>query len=209
MDENKKNDKENSLDLLINKISLDNKRITELQFRHNNRNYMAKITPSYINLELSDMYGLHSNSDMYVRMNKSDLKTYWKLDHCCGATGFGQGLDDVCPACRSKNALVEFDTKDEVTFMMHAGYTKDLYNILTHLPTYCLLIESDINTALKQLYNMPGNEKSSDNADINATSTNSSAYKMTKREMYNQIKDGLLDNLMRKKLSLNDDWPVW
>ncbi len=156
---NKEN--QQSLDILIQKISIDNEKINQLQFKHNNNNYIAKITPKHINLELDDSYNGYFPSSMHVKMNKSDLKTYWNFNHCCGAQGFGQDANDVCPACKSKGSLVEFDKNDKTTFMMYAGYTDALYNILTHLPTYCLVLENEITSIAKSLYKQSNGNTSS------------------------------------------------
>ncbi|MGV8086478.1 MAG: hypothetical protein ACP5N1_02515 [Candidatus Woesearchaeota archaeon] len=146
-------EKKQDLDLIIKKISLEEGKITELHFCYSDKDfknsdisYTAKITCEDVVLKKNGQYVY---PHVFVKMNKSNLKTYWELNHICGGSGDG---DYTCHACEAKGSLLELNEKNMATLMVSAGYSKGLHHILTHLPTYCLLMENDINNTVKELY---------------------------------------------------------
>lgn len=77
----------------LQKIILNNSKISDIEFEYDRKTYTASITPSEIHVKEIGLY------------DRKKGIMWWALRHCCGAQGFGYSSNDTCPACESKTGV--------------------------------------------------------------------------------------------------------
>jgi hypothetical protein len=100
--------------------------LTLLDFIFKDAMYTAKISTDKISIQQKNN---DSNvAELYLKTGKS----LWYIDHCCGAQGFGTGLDDVCMACQTPDGKLEATTENKGTIIINGKYSKEMEEILTN-----------------------------------------------------------------------------
>jgi len=79
----------------IQRVALNDHKLSEIKFEYNKKMYEASVTPSEIRVKDIGLYD-----------RKNDIMR-WYLRHVCGMQGFGYSSNDTCPACESKTGTTQ------------------------------------------------------------------------------------------------------
>lgn len=116
----------------LEKVVLGKNGISKINISHEDGSYEVKINNEALKISGS---GFHKEGGEY---NRIEDETTWYLRHCCGASGFGMGIDDSCASCDNNG----YTTNEEI------GKWNGDRN-LKEVISYSLKIESEINDVFK------------------------------------------------------------
>jgi hypothetical protein len=109
-------------------ISLNDGKLVAIDFSNNSSQYHAIMFNDSIML-----YG-GENKTPLAELYFMKGKTFWFLNHCCGASGFGVGhnsINDICHACESPR-LEENSENYSILMVDGRSYSKELSDLLTN-----------------------------------------------------------------------------
>lgn len=109
--------------LNIQRVALNDHKISDIKFEYDQKMYEASVTPSEIRIKGIGVYN-----------RKQDIML-WYLKHCCGAQGFGYSSNDTCPACESKTGVTQS------YFGSHTFAPQDFLQLMRIVSKKCNTIE--------------------------------------------------------------------
>jgi hypothetical protein len=116
--------------------------VSSVIFYHDEKKYTARISEDEIILFREDAC---DNAAFIAEHERKTGKTLWSIGHCCGTSGFGRGIDDVCYACNTDGQKMEATPKNKSKLAVYGGYTPELAKIIPgEVLGYCKKLEGQL-----------------------------------------------------------------
>lgn len=111
----------------IEEVVLRMGKVASVIFSHDGKKYTARISEDEIILFRADAY---DNASFVAKHELNTGKTLWGIHHCCGASGFGMGMNDVCYACETPGQKMEATPGNVSKLRVFGNYTPELAKIV-------------------------------------------------------------------------------
>lgn len=79
----------------IKKVTIDEGKVTRVEFEYKGKRYTAELLPSQIEVKSVGIY------------KRQEQEFLWQTQHVCGASGFSPMLGDSCPSCDNQGGFVK------------------------------------------------------------------------------------------------------
>ena len=129
--------------LLVRHIRIDDCRVEGMDIDYRGNSYYATINPSKITIDKS-----REGVGNYDRIRK---KMKWYYEHCCGSRGFGQSINDTCPACESPEGLTKSYKNKKISDFLRRDELIRPVSLPLIIEEICDNIEKGLSGAVKSV----------------------------------------------------------